>query len=88
MDHNPLARCQPGDLGPDLPHHPGKLMPEWHRRPARSGESAEADVGEVATTDAAGVDLHESVPRTAGRQVHAIERYAPRRMDANLPGSG
>ena len=77
MHHHPLAGTHTRDLGADLRDDPGELMPERHGLPARSGQSAEADVGEVTAADAAGVYLDESIPRTAGRHVYAINRHRP-----------
>lgn len=84
MDDDPLSGRHAGDLGANLAHYAGELVPERHRLAARSGESAEADITEVAAADSAGVHVHQGVPRPARRRLHAIQRHRPRRVDANL----
>ena len=63
MHHDPVADMHARDLGTDPVDRAGDLVTEAHRLGPGSGKPAEADVRQVAATDAAHRDAHHRVVR-------------------------
>ena len=84
LHHDAVADADAPDVGTDPVDHAGDLVAETHRLGAGSGESAQADVRQVAAADAAHAHAHHRVARTGCGLGHVVDARVARAVHSHL----